>query len=360
MLGKHLYFNRSNLIQAMSFSITNQRTQSCFTTQPGETILEAALRDNRIFPYGCRNGVCGACKSTLVSGTVDYGTYDDFALTDDEIKQGKVLLCQAIAHTDVTIDAEEIASGQNIQIKMLPCRVAQLEKRADDVMRVFLQLPKSQSFNFMPGQYIDIIMKDGQRRSFSIANLPQHAAEEGLELHIRHVADGHFTSKIFTSLRPRDLLRFEGPFGTYLLQSEAEQPMIMVAGGTGFAPIKSLVLQALDSHPTQRIHLFWGARDEQDLYLNELAEKWAREYANFRYTPVLSGAVSQNTALDGWRGASGWVHEVVLASYDSFAEFDVYASGPPVMIDAVRDGMCKMGMRLERFFFDSFTYAPQE
>ncbi len=339
----------------MSFSVTNQRNAARFATNPGETILDAALRDNRIFPYGCRSGVCGACKSTLVSGQVNYGEYEEFTLTDEEIAQGKLLLCQAIPLEDVVIDVDEIMSGQNIQIKMLPCRVARLEKLATDVMRVFLRLPTSQTFNFIPGQYIDILMKDGQRRSFSIANLPQQTGEEGLELHIRHVPGGHFTPKVFNAMRERDLLRFEGPFGTYFLQSEAHQPMIMIAGGTGFSPIKGLVQQALGDNPAQRIHLFWGARDAQDLYLNDLAARWAREHENFAYTPVLSEAGD-----DDWRGASGWVHEAVLAAYDHFDDFDVYASGPPVMIDAVREGMSARGMRRERFFFDSFTYAPQE
>ena len=339
----------------MPFQVTNQRNDGNFTANPGETILDAALRDNRIFQYGCRSGVCGACKSTLVSGKVDYGEYEESTLTDEEIRQGKLLLCQAVPLEDVVIDVDEIMSGQNIQIKMLPCRVMRLEKLADDVMRVFLRLPKSAQFNFIPGQYIDIIMKDGQRRSFSIANLPQHASEQGLELHIRHVPDGHFTPKVFNAMRERDLLRFEGPFGAYFLQSEAEQPIIMIAGGTGFSPIKALVQQALGDNPAQRIHFFWGARDEQDLYLHELASGWAREHENLTYTPVLSEATSAD-----WRGAGGWVHETVLAAYDNFDGIDVYASGPPIMIDAVRDGLSAKGMRPDRFFFDSFTYAPQE
>ena len=337
----------------MSFSVTNQRNDSNFTTKPDETILDAALRDNRIYPYGCRSGVCGACKSTLVAGTVDYGEYEDFVLSDEEIAQGKLLLCQATPLEDVVIDVDEIMSGQSIQIKMLPCRVARIEKLAHDVMQVFLTLPKSQHFNFIPGQYIDIMLKDGQRRSFSIANLPQDLDEEGLELHIRHVPDGHFTPKVFNAMRERDLLRFEGPFGTYFLQSDSETPIILVAGGTGFSPIKGLAEQALSTNPAQQIHLFWGARDEQDLYMNELTEKWAREHENFTYTPVLSESTSGN-----WAGASGWVHETVVASYDDFAGVDVYASGPPVMVDAVRDAMSTMGMQNDRFFFDSFTYAP--
>ncbi|MGR3914994.1 MAG: CDP-6-deoxy-delta-3,4-glucoseen reductase [Gammaproteobacteria bacterium] len=341
----------------MSFTITNRRNQSAFTANPGETILDAALRDARVFPYGCRSGACGACKSTLVSGKVDYGEYEEFALSDAEIAQGKALLCQAVALEDVVIDADEIMTGQHIQIKMLPCRVMRLEKSARDVMRVFLMLPKSQEFHFIPGQYIDIILKDGLRRSFSLANLPQRAREDGLELHIRHVPGGRFTPRVFTAMRERDLLRFEGPFGTYFLREDEARPVIMVAGGTGFAPLKALIQQALEADPARRIHLFWGARDAQDIYMHTLAEEWARARENFCYTPVLSAPPPPRN--DDWHGARGWVHESVLAAYDDFAAYDVYASGPPVMVDAVRDRLGAKGMRAERFFFDSFTYAPR-
>ena len=342
----------------MSFTVTNRRNQSAFTANPGETILDAALRDKRVFPYGCRNGACGACKSTLASGKVDYGEYEEFALSAGEIAQGKVLLCQAVPLEDVVIDAEEIMTGADIRIRMLPCRVLRMEKAAKDVMRVFLMPPKSQEFNFVPGQYIDIILKDGRRRSFSVANLPERAREEGLELHIRHVPGGSFTPRVFAAMRERDLLRFEGPFGAYFLREDEARPMIMVAGGTGFAPVKALIEQALAADPARRIHFFWGARDAQDVYMHTLAEEWARARENFLYTPVLSEPGSNGSGA--WRGARGWVHESVLAAYDDFAEFDVYASGPPVMVDAVRDGLGAKGMRAERFFFDSFTYAPQE
>lgn len=336
-------------------TVTNRRNDSRFEARAGETILDAALRDNRIFPYGCRNGMCGACKSELVAGQVDYGDYEAATLTDAEIAAGKLLLCQAVPRGDVVIDVDEIRSGENIRIKNMPCRVEKLHRLAGDVMQVFLRLPKSQEFNFIPGQYIDILLKDGARRSFSIANLPRQTATEGLELHIRHVPGGHFTPGVFNALRARDLLRFEGPFGVYFLQPETDRPIIMVAGGTGFAPIKALIQQAFGDDPARAIHLFWGARDEADLYLNDLAQSWASAHPNFQYTPVLSESTAAN-----WQGATGWVHDTVLASYADFSAHDVYASGPPVMVDAVRDGLSAKGLRAERFFFDSFTYAPHQ
>ena len=336
----------------MSFSITNQRNNTCFVSHVDETILEAALRDGRVYPYGCRSGVCGACKSDLISGEVHYGEYEDFALSDEEKAHGKVLLCQAIPLQNVVIDVVEITTGADIQIKMLPCRVGKIARLAKDVIQLFLSLPKTQKFNFIAGQYIDIILKDGQRRSFSIANLPEQVSQQGLELHIRNVADGHFTSRVFATMKERDLLRFEGPFGTYFLQSEANKPIIMIAGGTGFAPIKGLFQHAVGQNQNHDIHLFWGARDQQDLYMNELIKQWLKTYPNFKYTPVLS-----DRTADDWHGDCGFVHDIVSTTYENFAKYDVYASGPPIMIDAVRDSLLEKGMNAERFFFDSFEFA---
>lgn len=338
----------------MSFSVTNQRNDTTFLTKENETVLDAALRDNRIYPYGCRSGVCGACKSSLVSGAVNYGEYEEFALTDVEKEQGKVLLCQAIPLENIVIDVEEVMTGINVQIKNLPCRVGKIERLASDVIQLFLTLPKSQEFNFIPGQYIDILLKDGQKRSFSVANLPNQVADQGLELHIRHVPDGHFTPRVFDSMKERDLLKFEGPFGTYFLQSDEDKPILMIAGGTGFSPIKGLFQQAMEQNPDHNIHIFWGARDQQDLYMDELIKTWVGKYPNFKYTPVLSESSDSN-----WAGGTGFVHEVVCKTYDDFDNFDVYASGPPIMIDAVRDNLGKQGLNLERFFFDSFEFAPQ-
>ena len=338
----------------MAFTVTNQHNDSAFVANDGETILDAALRDNRIFPYGCRNGVCGACKCDLLSGQVDYGEYEDFALTDTEKETGKMLICQATPLSDIVFSADEIKTGASVQIKMLPCRVKRIERLAEDVIQLFLALPKNQEFNFIAGQYIDIVLRDGQRRSFSIGNLPENAKEDGLELHIRLVPDGHFTPRVFSSMKEKDLLRFEGPFGTYFLQSEPHTPIIMIAGGTGFAPIKGLIEQSMIENPEQPIHLFWGARDQQDLYLNELVNQWQANNPNFTYTPVLSECKTEN-----WSGETGWVHEVVSASYNHFNDHDIYASGPPIMVDSVREALSQKGMRLERFFFDSFDFAPQ-
>lgn len=337
----------------MGYRITNLRNSSSFDGRDGESVIDAALRDNRIYPYGCRNGACGACKSVLISGTVDYGTYSDHALTEEERRQGKLLLCQARPLSDIEIDVEELRSGTDIRIKMLPCRAASLDPVARDVIRLFLILPKGQDFNFIPGQYIDIVLRDGQRRSFSIANLPHRTADEGIELHVRRVPDGHFTPRVFSAMRPRDLLRFEGPFGTYFLQSEPGTPLLMIAGGTGFAPIKALLEHALTERPQTQIHLFWGARDEQDLYLDNWVRDRQHAHPGLRYTPVLS-----DHWPDSWHGETGFVHEAVCRHYNDVSAFDVYASGPPIMVDSIRDSLLERGMDSNRFHFDSFEFAP--
>lgn len=340
-------------------TITNHRTNHRFTTQPGESVIDAALRTQHLLPYGCRNGACGACKATIIQGKIDYGKYDPATLTQDEIAAGKALLCQATPLTDLTIDAPELPAGQNLQIKTLPCRIKTLQKLAPDVIRLYLQLPKTQTFNYLPGQYIDILLKDGQRRSFSIANLPAQSTDEGIELHIRNVPNGHFTPKVFTALRERDLLRFEGPFGTYILQTEPTHPIIMVAGGTGFSPIKSLIQQALARNPAHHIHLFWGARDQQDLYLHNLPQQWTRDHPNFTYTPVLSDLPPDQKTPTTWQGARGWVHQAVLQTYQDLSQTDLYASGPPPMIEALRTAATPLGLRPDHFYFDSFTYGAE-
>lgn len=334
--------------------ITNVRNDASFQCEDGESVIDAALREHRIYPYGCRNGSCGACKTRLLSGKVDCGSCAEHALTEDEKRQGLVLLCQAHPLSDIKIDVEELRSATDIRIKMLPCRIIRLEPVARDVMLVFLALPKGQGFNYLPGQYIDIVLRDGQRRSFSLANLPNEAVEAGLELHVRRVPDGRFTSRVFDGLRLCDLLRFEGPFGTYFLKSGPDTNLLMIAGGTGFSPIKALIKQALNEHPESRIHLFWGARNEQDLYMNDWVRNLQQTHPGLNYTPVLSDQWSAS-----WQGETGFVHEALCRHYDSVSEFDIYTSGPPIMVDSVRNSLLERGLNPDRFHFDSFEFAPQ-
>ena len=321
-----------------------------FSVEPGETILAAALRQGHPLPYSCRNGSCGACKGRVLAGVIDYGTYEEKALSAAERAAGKALFCQAVPLGDVTIEAREVAAAKDIVIKTLPARVIKMERAAHDVMILSLKLPQTEAFKFLAGQYIDILLRDGQRRSFSLAN-PPHATE-ALQLHVRHVPGGHFTGHVFNAMKEKDLLRLRGPLGMFFLR-EAELPAILVAGGTGFAPMKSIIEDAIARGLKRPLHLYWGTRAQRDLYLDALARDWARAHPQIRYTPVLS----EPHADDAWSGRTGWVHDAVLADYAALDGHEVYASGPPPMIEAIRASFRARGLADDRLYYDSFEFA---
>lgn len=335
----------------MAFQVKLVKTGSQFDVEPSETVLDAALRTGHVIPYSCRSGSCGSCKARIVSGAVDYGEYRDSILTEAEQAQGVALLCQAHPTGDLVVDAREVAVSEEIQIKLLPCRVTRMERYNHDVMRLSLQLPQNQRFNYLAGQYIDILLRDGRRRSFSIANAPRDDGR--LELHVRRVPGGFFTGQIFSSMKERDLLRLQGPLGTFFLRPESERPVLLMAGGTGFAPIKAIVEHALDEGVMRPLHIFWGARTERDLYLHDLAGEWAERHAHIDYTPVLS----EVGPGDDWAGAVGWVHDELVRRYPDLSGFEVYMSGPPPMIDAGYDAFLAHGLPEEHLYFDSFEFA---
>jgi len=334
----------------MSFTITNQKTGSQFVAEADEPILDAALRQGIVFPYSCRGGTCGSCKAQLVSGEVQYENQPR-AITEEERQAGKALLCQARAGTDITLDSNEIAASNAIEIKMLPCRVSELQPLAHDVMLMKLKLPASQNFNYLPGQYIDIMLRDGRRRSFSLASRANPGQE--LELHIRHVPGGHFTSRVFDSVKVKDLLRFQGPFGTFFLREDSTAPVILMAGGTGLAPIKAILEKVFDENSSREFRLFWGVRQARDLYFHEQLLAWVEQHPNFRYVPVLS----EPLADDDWQGETGFVHETVLKEVPDMSAYEVYTCGPPVMIEAARSRFPAAGLDPDRLYFDSFDYA---
>lgn len=321
-----------------------------FDVAENETVLEAALRAGFTLPYSCRNGSCGTCKGKILQGEVDYGVYEAKALTPEERAVGKALFCQAVPRSDLVIEAKEIGLVKDIPIKLLPARVVRMERRAHDVMVLSLKLPQTERFKFLAGQYIDILLKNGARRSFSLANPPQQ--DNTLELHVRHVPGGLFSGHVFTLMREKDLLRFRGPFGIFFLR-ESERPAVLVAGGTGFAPVKAIVEDAIVRGITRPLHVYWGARARRDLYFDELPQHWERDQAHIRYTPVLS----EPLAGDGWSGRTGWVHEAVLADHPDLSGFEVYASGPPPMIAAIRASFFARGLPEDRLYYDSFEYA---
>ena len=322
-----------------------------FDVAEGESVLGAALRQQFVLPYGCRNGACGSCKGRIVEGQVDYGVYQKKALTDDERAQGKALFCQARPLSDLVIEARTIGAAKDIQVKTLPCRIQKMERRADDVMVLYLKLPANERLQFLAGQYIEFLLKDGSRRSFSMANAPHD--DEFIQLHVRHVPGGQFTDHVFGRMKEREILRFEGPLGTFFLREDSAKPIVFVASGTGFAPIKSIIEQALYKGNPRPMVLYWGARRPKDLYMNELSLRWAIEHAGqFRYIPVVSDALAD----DQWSGRSGFVHRAVMEDFPDLSAHQVYACGVPVMVDAARrDFTQQCRLPEDEFFADSFT-----
>lgn len=325
-----------------------------FTVAEGETVLAGAMREGILLPYSCRSGSCGTCKGQVLAGSVDHGVYEEKALSAAERAGGQTLFCQARPLSDLTIGVREVVAPADIEIKTLPCRVVKMERLAHDVMALSLKLPSHERLKFLAGQYIDVLLRDGSRRSFSLANPPQQ--DDVLEIHVRLVPDGKFTRYVFTEMKEKDLLRFRGPLGIFFLReppATSARPTLLVAGGTGFAPIKSIVQDAIARRLDRPFHLYWGVRGRRDLYLHDLAREFERVLPKFRYTPVLS----EPRAEDDWSGRCGWVHEAVLADYPDLRDMEVYASGPPPMIEAIRTTFPARGLAEDRLHYDSFEFS---
>ena len=336
----------------MTFQGTIKNTGHQFPVESSDSILQAAMNAGLVLPYGCRDGACGSCKGKLISGEVDYGEYAEKALPAEEKANGAVLFCQAKALSDVVIEARDVRKAGDIPIRKLPARVAKLERAADDVMVISLNLPANEKLQFVAGQYLDILQRDGSRRSFSMGHSPQE--EKGVELHVRLVAGGSFTQHVFTAMKERDILRFEAPLGTFFLREESPKPIVFVASGTGFAPIKSILIDAFAKDITRPMVLYWGGRRPKDLYMNALCEQWATEHANFKYVPVISDALPE----DNWSGRSGFVHRAVMADFPDLSGHQVYACGVPIMVDsAKKDFIAQCKLPEDEFYCDSFTTA---
>ncbi len=339
----------------MTHQVTIRNTGHRFPARDGSTILQSALDAGLVLPYGCRDGACGSCKGKLVDGSIDYGRYSEKALTAQERAQGYALFCQAKPLSDVAIEAREVRKAGDIQVRKLPARVQKLERAADDAMIVYLKLPANERLMFLPGQYIDILLKDGTRRSFSMANAPHD--DEYVQLHVRHVPGGAFTDYVFQTMKERDILRLEGPFGTFFLREESAKPIVLVASGTGFAPIKALIEAALRKGIPRPMTLYWGARRPKDLYLDALPERWAAEHSGFKYVPVISDALAE----DRWDGRTGFVHRAVMEDLSDLSGHQVYACGVPIMVDSARrDFIQRCRLPENEFFADSFTTAADK
>ncbi len=335
----------------MSFSVIVRPSDRQFEVNENELILDAALRQGLNFPYGCRNGGCRSCKGSVIKGEISYPGGQPASLTTQESDKGESLFCQAIAHSDLVLKVVETDAAEGITVKKLPTRIVTLKKLNHDVMLLELKLPATQRLQFLAGQYLDILLKDGKKRAFSLANAPHD--DKFLQLHIREVPNGFFTHQVFHQLQEKALLRIEAPLGNFYLREDSERPIILIAGGTGFAPIKAIVEHAIETNLKRPIQLYWGARSKPDLYLYELAKKWAAEHLHIEFIPVLSAP----TAEDNWSGRSGWVHEAVIDDHADLAPYDVYLCGPPPMIQAARVPFLIKNLPEEQMFSDSFEFS---
>jgi len=336
----------------MSFKTTIQPSGHSFPIEAHETILEAALKHGYTLPYSCRDGVCGTCKGKVVSGLVDYGNYQESTLSEAERAAGMALFCCAKPHSDLVLECREVSAVNDIPVKTLPCRVHKMKRPAPDVMVLWLKLPANERLQFLAGQYIDILLKDQKPRSFSLANAPHD--DEFLELHVRNIIGGAFTHHVFEVMKERDILRFKGPLGTFFLREDTEKPIIFVASGTGFAPIKAIVEHALYIGLKRPMHFYWGGRKLADLYMLDQARQW--ESKGIKFTPVLSEALPE----DDWQGRTGFVHQAVLDDYGDLSGHEVYVCGAPIVVEAAhRDFTVQRNLPSEAFFSDAFTFVPK-
>ncbi|HLT98590.1 MAG TPA: CDP-6-deoxy-delta-3,4-glucoseen reductase [Burkholderiaceae bacterium] len=339
----------------MSFKVTVLPSRHEFTVEDGQSVLDAALAAGIVLPYSCRNGACSTCKGRVVDGTYEGGPNAAQIIPEEERAQGFTLFCQAKPLSDLTIEALEVRMASDIQIRKMPSRVMEMEKLADDIMLLKVQLPSSEPFRYYPGQYLDFILKDGRHRSYSMATPPNEANQ--VELHIRHTPGGAFTDHVFgvgeTQMKVREILRVEAPLGSFFLR-ESSKPAVFLASGTGFAPIKAMVEHMIASGDTRPVRLYWGGRRPRDLYMDALAREWESKLSDFQYVPVVSDAAAE----DNWQGRSGFVHRAVVEDLPDLSNYQVYACGAPIMVESARKDFSEVcGLPENEFYADAFTTA---
>jgi len=324
----------------MTFKVTLQPSGHSFEAPEGKNVLQAGLDAGRMLPYSCRAGVCRTCRGTIKEGSVDYGMVHETYLPESDKAKGYALLCQAKPLSDLVVEVREV---QGVRPRIIPCRVERLEKPAPDVAVIGLRLPMNENFRFLAGQYIDFLLKDGKRRSYSLATRPDPAGVTALEIHVRHTPGGAFTDHVFDKLKVRDLLRFEGPLGSFYLREDSEKPIVMVASGTGFAPLKAICEHAREKKIARPITLYWGCRLKRDLYQLEVAQSWP----HVKFIPVLSD--------EPWAGRTGFVHRAVMEDFPDLSGHQVYACGAPIVVESARrDFSAQCKLPAEEFFADSF------
>ena len=337
----------------MPFTVTVQPSGRSFEVDRDEAVLGAAIRQGVGLPYGCKDGACSSCKCRLLEGRVIHGAHQAKALNAAEEDAGWMLPCCAAPQTDLVVEARLLAGSGDIAPRKMPCRVRGLRRAAPDVMIVDLQLPANDVMRYRAGQYVEFILKDGSRRSYSMATAPDAALRAaGIELHIRHMPGGKFTDHVFGAMKEKEMLRLEGPWGSFFLHEESRKPMLLLASGTGLAPIKAIVEQMQAKAIDRPAVLYWGCRSRADLYLDDWAREAAERLPSLRYVPVLSEPKPE----DGWQGRTGFVHRAVMADWPDLSGHQVYACGAPAMVEAAqRDLVAQCGLPGEEFFADAFT-----
>jgi CDP-4-dehydro-6-deoxyglucose reductase, E3 len=337
----------------MSFTITLKPADRRFAVDRDEPILAAAIRLGIGLPYGCRDGACGSCKSRLLEGRVIHGAHQSKALSAAEEDAGLVLPCCATPQTDCVIEARSVPGAGDFAVLKMPTRVISIARPSGDVALLRMQLPANQNFRYRAGQYVEFILQGGARRSYSMANAPQHlGVPPAIELHLRHMPGGRFTDHVFGAMKEKDILRLEGPFGSFHLRLDSDKPVVLLASGTGFAPIKAIIEQMQGSGITRPTLLYWGCRRRADLYLHDWALQAAAAMPHLRYVPVLSEPAPD----DHWDGRSGLVHEALMADLPDLSGHQVYACGAPAMVDAARrDLIARCHLPADEFFADAFT-----
>ena len=337
----------------MTFTVTVQPSGRSFSVSRDEPILSAAIRQGVGLPYGCKDGACGSCKCRLLEGRVIHGVHQAKALSADEEAAGWTLTCQATPQTNVVLEARTVPGAGEFGVRKMPTRVTSITRPAPDIAILQLQLPANDRLQYHAGQYVEFILRDGSRRSYSMANAPHTQIDKpGIELHLRHLPGGKFTDHVFGAMKEKDILRMEGPFGSFFLREESAKPMILLASGTGFAPIKAIV-EHLQHRNSQRVaHFYWGCRSRADLYLHDWALEAAKALPNLHYVPVLSEPKPE----DGWTGRTGFVHQAVVHDFPNLLQHQVYACGAPVMVEsAQRDFVLRCGLPDDEFYADAFT-----
>ena len=320
-----------------------------FEARGDEPVLTAALRQHLNLPHSCKGGSCGTCRVRVLKGRLAYPHGRPVGISASEEEAGYSLICQARALEDLVIEIREIRHVTDVEIRSLPCRIERMQRLAPDVMGTWLRLPAIEPFSWQCGQYVDVMLPGDRRRSFSLANPPHDAAL--LELHVRRAPGGAFSERLFSELQPGSLLQIEGPLGQFVYRP-GERPLLLVGGGTGYAPLKAIIRQVLEEETKRQVTLFWGARTAVDLYEDAWLRELAAKQPRFRYV----SALSEQDA--GPPHETGPVHEAVLRKVAGLAGYDVYAAGPPALIDAVRAALPKQGADPGRIYFDSFDYAP--